>query len=142
MGSVCCVPAKEHALPSRTTGESLHRNVLYSPSWSFHWDNRGRVAGEIDNTSYGAAHAVRRNVRLEMKGRLGHERGTFSDGGSLLSFGTPPSQKSPVHEGTVANSMTPSGKLLWQHPVHIAYSHNFFLVTLGHVHSFFIFSFV
>lgn len=109
MGSVCCVPAKERALPNRATGESLHRNVIYSPSWSFHWDNRGRVAGEVDNTSYGAAHAVSRNVSLEMKVRLGHERGNFSDGGSLLdNFGTPTSQKSPVHEGTVANLMTPS----------------------------------
>lgn len=114
MGSVCCVPAKERTLPSRTTGESLHRSAIYSPSWSFHWDNRGRVAGEVDNTSYGATHAVRRNVSLEMKERIAHERGHFSDGGSLLDFGTPTSQKSPFHDGTVANLMTSSGKPLKQ----------------------------
>ncbi|KAK9270897.1 hypothetical protein L1049_026483 [Liquidambar formosana] len=107
MGSACCVAARDRTLPNRTGGESLNRNAIYSPSWSFRWDSRGRVAGEIENSSYQLAHGIRRNVSMEMKGEIGLERSNFSDGGSPLeNFGTPISQKSPVHEGIVVNSMT------------------------------------
>lgn len=70
------------------------------------------MAGEIENSSYQLSHGIRRNVSMEMKGETGLERSNFSDGGSPLeNFGTPISQKSPVHEGIVVNSMTtPSGK--------------------------------
>lgn len=112
MGSACCVPARERTHPNRTGGENLRRNVIYSPSWSFRWDNRRRVAGEVETPSYQVSCAISRNASMELKGPLGSERGNFSDMGSPLeNFGSPTSQKSPVHGGTVTHLMTsPSGK--------------------------------
>ncbi|KAJ9189694.1 hypothetical protein P3X46_000955 [Hevea brasiliensis] len=48
MGGACCVAARDKNIvngPS-TSSEILHRNIRCSPTWSFRWDNRGRVAGE------------------------------------------------------------------------------------------------
>ncbi|XP_061373977.1 uncharacterized protein LOC133316263 [Gastrolobium bilobum] len=112
MGSACCVAAKDHTLPNRTGGESLHRNVACSPSWSFRWDSWGRVTGEIENPSFNTSHRVSRNVSMELKGSLSSERGNLSDGGSTLEISvTPMSQKSPVHDQLVVNQMTPSSDL-------------------------------
>lgn len=109
MGSVCCVAAKDSNLPNRTRGESLRRDVVYSPSWSFQWDSRERVTGEIENPSYHASHLDSRNVSMELKGSLSSERGNLSDGGSIMENSvTPISLKSPVDEALVANLMTPS----------------------------------
>lgn len=64
MGAACCVAAK---VETRTNGSAcvrakngtvtngspnqhLWRQVRHSPSWSFRWDNRGRVAGEEAST--------------------------------------------------------------------------------------------
>lgn len=107
MGSACCVPARERTYPNRTGGE-IRRNVIYSPSWSFRWDNnRGRVAGEVETPSYQVSCGISRNASMELKGPLGSERGNFSDMGSPLeNFGSPTSQKSPVHGGTVTHLMT------------------------------------
>ena len=112
MGSACCVAAKDHTIPSQTGDERLQRNVACSPSWSFQWDHQVRVAGEIENPSWHTSRGVSRNVSMELKGSLSSERGNFSDGASTLENSvTPISQKSPVHEALVANSMTPfSGK--------------------------------
>lgn len=110
MGSVCCIAAQDSTLPNRIGGEALQRNVVYSPSWSFRWENRGRVAGEIQNPFHHSSQGIRRNVSIDSKGDIGLERGNLSDGGSLVgNLGTPTSQKSPVHEGKGANSTyTPS----------------------------------
>lgn len=112
MGSACCVAARDKTIPQRAGGETLHRNAIPSPSWSFRWDSRGRVAGE--NLSYQVSDGISRNVSMELKGSLGSERGNLSDGGSPLeNSGTPTSLKSPVHEGVDVNLMTPhSGKSL------------------------------
>ena len=114
MGSACCVAAKDRTLPNRTGGETLHRNVMCSPSWSFRRDNRRRVAGEIEEPSYQVSNEASRNVSMEIKGTLGSDRGNLSDQGSPLeieNYGTPTSQKSPVHEEMGGNMMTsPSGK--------------------------------
>lgn len=114
MGSACCVAAKERTYPSRSGGETLCRNVIYSPSWSFRWDNRGRVAGETETPLYQVSHGISRNASMELKGTLGSERGNFSDAGSPLeNFESPISQKSPVHGRVVTRLMTSSsGKLL------------------------------
>lgn len=112
MGSACCVAARDPNRPGRTGGESLHRDVVCSPSWSFQWDSRGRVAGEIENPSYDTSHVDSRNVSMELKGSLSSERGNLSDGGSILENSvTPISLKSPVDEALVANLMTPSSDL-------------------------------
>ncbi|XWS25818.1 hypothetical protein CRYUN_Cryun27aG0099800 [Craigia yunnanensis] len=110
MGSACCVASRDRNLPNRTGGETLHRNVTCSPSWSFHWDNRRRVAGEIEEPSYQVSNGASRNVSMEIKGTLGSDRGNLSDQGSALeieNYGTPTSQKSPVHEDMGGNMMTP-----------------------------------
>ena len=111
MGSACCVAARDRTLPNRTGGEILHRNVTCSPSWSFRRDNRRRVAGEIEEPSYQVSNGGSRNVSMEIKGTLGSDRGNLSDQGSLLeieNYGTPTSQKSPVHEEMGGTMMTPS----------------------------------
>ncbi|KAL8540207.1 hypothetical protein ACS0TY_001690 [Phlomoides rotata] len=46
MGAACCVAAKDSTIVNGPSSETLQRHVRYSPSWSFRWDNRGRVAGE------------------------------------------------------------------------------------------------
>ncbi|CAL5418341.1 unnamed protein product [Camellia sinensis] len=109
MGSVCCVARKDRTLTNGTSGEILHRNAIYSPSWSFRWDNRRRVAGEIENISYAPSHGISTNSSMEIKGELIFDRGNLSGRGSPLgNFGTPTSQKSPVHEGLVATTITSS----------------------------------
>nr|XP_043621128.1 uncharacterized protein LOC122592875 [Erigeron canadensis]XP_043621129.1 uncharacterized protein LOC122592875 [Erigeron canadensis]XP_043621130.1 uncharacterized protein LOC122592875 [Erigeron canadensis] len=46
MGSACCVAARDRTITDRSGSDVMTRNDRYSPSWSFRWDNRGRVAGE------------------------------------------------------------------------------------------------
>ncbi|TQD72052.1 hypothetical protein C1H46_042410 [Malus baccata] len=107
IGSVCCVPAKKRTHPNRTEGETLCRNAIRSPSWNFQWDNRQRVSSEI-GTPYQVSRGISTNDSMELKGALSSERGNFSDLGSPLeNFGTPISQKSPVHGGTGTN-LSPS----------------------------------
>jgi len=113
MGSACCVARKDTTVTSRASGEILRRNAGYSPSWSFRWDNRRRVAGEMENISETSL-AFSTNSSMEMKGELVSDRGNFSGLGSPLgNFGTPTSQKStpssqksPVHVGQGANTVT------------------------------------
>ncbi|WCJ35233.1 RING/U-box superfamily protein [Euphorbia peplus] len=108
MGSACCVPARNEDLTNRTTVNTLHRNVRCSPTWSFRWENRRRVAGEIDDSPYQTSHGLSRDVSVEMKGPLGSDRGNLSDEVSLHeSYGTPVSLKSPVHERMSVNLIPP-----------------------------------
>ncbi|XP_058223508.1 uncharacterized protein LOC131333161 [Rhododendron vialii] len=115
MGSACCVARKDTTVTSRTRGETLRRNAGYSPSWSFRWDNRRRVAGELENISETSL-GISTNSSMEIKGELISDRGNFSGQGSPLgNFGTPTSQKStpmsqksPVHEGQGTNTVTSS----------------------------------
>ncbi|KAF5740795.1 hypothetical protein HS088_TW11G00874 [Tripterygium wilfordii] len=108
MGSACCVAARDRSrtLPDRTVGENLHRNVTCSPTWSFRWENRRRVAGEIDDSPSQVSHGISENLGVEMKEALDSERGNVSDEGSPLeNMGTPVSLKSEVHEAVVGSSM-------------------------------------
>ncbi|PSS19806.1 E3 ubiquitin-protein like [Actinidia chinensis var. chinensis] len=117
MGSACCVARRDATLTNGTSGETvcrnvvyspLRRSVVYSPSWSFRWDNRRRVAGEIENISE-PSHGISTNSSMERKGELVLDRGNFSGQGSPLgTFGTPTSQKSPVHEGPGVKRVTTS----------------------------------
>ncbi|KAF8410558.1 hypothetical protein HHK36_003089 [Tetracentron sinense] len=111
MGSACCVAAKDTTLPNRISTETLQRNIIYSPSWSFQWDNRGRVAGEVENATNEFSHGISRNVGLEIKGGINVETGNVSDRGNPLeNFQTLTSQKSPIHEGTAGNLVTPASE--------------------------------
>lgn len=114
MGSACCVASRDKTIPHRAGGEGSHGNAIDLSSWSFRRDNRGCVAGKIENPSYQVSNGVSGNVSMELKGSLDSERGILSDGGSLMeNFGTPNSLKSPAHEGADVNLMTPhSGKFL------------------------------
>ncbi|RZC92573.1 hypothetical protein C5167_029352 [Papaver somniferum] len=112
MGSACCVAIKERSAPNGTSSD--HRSGGYSPSWSFRWDNRRRVAGEVGSihSQYSRGHSG--NVGLEIKGRMDVSRDDISDGGSPLeSLQSPAWQKSPAHGGAAGDLATPaSGKPL------------------------------
>ena len=112
MGAACCVAARDNDFPTRTGCRALHGNAGCSPTLSFRRDNRRRVAGEIEDSSYQMSLGVSRDASVEMKGTLGSDRGNLSDGLSPLeSFGAPISLKSPVHEGLGVNLTTqPSGR--------------------------------
>lgn len=105
MGSACCVAAKsKEDLPISNSSNTSHRNVRCSPTWSFRWENRRRVAGEIDGSPYQTSHGLSRDASVEVKGPLGSDRGNLSDEVSLHdSYGTPVSLKSPVYEGMRVN---------------------------------------
>ncbi|KAI4374961.1 hypothetical protein MLD38_012892 [Melastoma candidum] len=106
MGSACCVAAKDPTLPSQTSAETIHRSLIYSPSWSFHWDNRRRVAGEVDD-SYDPSDGISSHSQMHLKESFRPGRGYASDGRSqVATMGSPVSQRSPVHEMIGARSLT------------------------------------
>ncbi|XP_010254719.1 PREDICTED: uncharacterized protein LOC104595615 isoform X2 [Nelumbo nucifera] len=112
MGSACCVAARDRTLSNRTGSEALHNNIRYSPSWSFRWDSRGRVAGEVENPVNQFSHGVHGNLGLEFKEQRHVETEYVSGGGSPAeNFQTPMWQKSPVHEGTFGSLRTPTSDL-------------------------------
>ncbi|XP_059433691.1 uncharacterized protein LOC132179976 isoform X1 [Corylus avellana] len=103
MGSACCVAARDKTIPNGSSGEILHRNIRYSPTWSFRWDNRGRVAGE--ETSIGwFSDGVSRNDRSEIK----YEPSSAEEGSPLENFRRCTWQKSPISEGTAGHVRTPA----------------------------------
>ncbi|KAH1030702.1 hypothetical protein J1N35_042876 [Gossypium stocksii] len=104
MGAACCVAARDKTIVNGSGSEVLHRNIRYSPTWSFRWDNRGRVAGEDTSISW-FSDAVSRNDGSEIK----YESACASeDGNSSESFQTRMWQKSPTSEGTAGHARTPA----------------------------------
>ena len=116
MGGACCVAARDKNIVSGPGGDILHRNIRYSPSWSFRWDNRGRVAGEDTSISWFSG-GISRNYGSDIK----HESTYASEDGSPTeSFQRRTWQKSPTSEGTSARVRIPtSGKLLVHGVLHI-----------------------
>ncbi|XP_059653760.1 uncharacterized protein LOC132300608 isoform X2 [Cornus florida] len=107
MGSACCVAAKDKTITNVSNSEGLHRTVQYSPSWSFRWDNRGRVAGE--ETSVKWFNGVSGNDGLEIKSGTTVETTYGSEEGSPLdSLRTVTWQKSPISEGNSGILRLPS----------------------------------
>uniref|UniRef100_A0A5B6Z4E4 RING-type domain-containing protein n=1 Tax=Davidia involucrata TaxID=16924 RepID=A0A5B6Z4E4_DAVIN len=107
MGSACCVAARDKTITNGPGSEILHRNVRYSPSWSFRWDNRGRVAGE--ETSLNRSDGVSGNDGLHIKSGTVRETAFASEEGSPLdSFRTVAWQKSPISEGNAEILRLPS----------------------------------
>lgn len=99
MGAACCVAAKDGAVTNRSGSEVLQRNARYSPSWSFRWDNRGRVAGEDTSVNW-LSDGVSRSDGLDVKSRTTLEGSYVSEEGSPLdSFRQITSQKSPIPDG-------------------------------------------
>ncbi|KAJ8762198.1 hypothetical protein K2173_007354 [Erythroxylum novogranatense] len=104
MGSACCKVAKDKDFIIRSESNTLNRNARCSPSWSFRWENRRRVAGEVEDASYQTSHQNSRYLSAEIKELVGSDQDNHFDEGSLHdSFGTPFSVKSPVHQGTSLN---------------------------------------
>ncbi|XP_015892489.3 uncharacterized protein LOC107426742 [Ziziphus jujuba] len=104
MGSACCVAAREKTITNGSNSEILHRNIRYSPTWSFRWDHRGRVAGEETSISW-FSDGISRNEGSENK----YESAYVSEEGSPLEhFRRRPSHKSSISEETSGNLRTPA----------------------------------
>lgn len=108
MGSACCVAARDRTIPQRSSGENVYGNVRYSPSWSFRWDNRRRVAGEVETSFSSFSDGVSNNNGLEIKSGT-HDNSTYESelGSPLESLQTPVSQKSPGSEVIVEKLTAP-----------------------------------
>ncbi|KAL9391423.1 hypothetical protein Peur_015343 [Populus x canadensis] len=104
MGSACCVAARDKNIVSGPGGEILHRNIRYSPTWSFRWDNRGRVAGEDTSISW-FSDGISRNDGSDIKYESTY---TSEDGSPTESLQAHTWQKSPASEGTAAHAGTPA----------------------------------
>ncbi|KAK6946279.1 hypothetical protein RJ641_013823 [Dillenia turbinata] len=108
MGSACCVAARDRTIVNGASGEVLHRNVRYSPSWSFRWDSRGRVAGEVEPSISWASDGVSRMDGLDMKSGTDGEMAYTSDVGSPLeNFQNATWRKTPVPEGSAEKLRPP-----------------------------------
>ncbi|KAB1207316.1 hypothetical protein CJ030_MR7G011637 [Morella rubra] len=103
MGSACCVAARDKTIPNVSSGEILHRNIRYSPSWSFRWDNRGRVAGEETSVGW-LSDGVSQNDRSESK----YEPSYTGDASPLEHFRRCTWQKTQISEGTGGHVRTPA----------------------------------
>ncbi|CAN4112398.1 unnamed protein product [Withania somnifera] len=107
MGSACCVAARDRTVINGSTSETLQSNLRYSPSWSFHWDNRGRVAGEETSVNW-SSDGVGGNDRLEFKSGTTVETLYASEEGSPLdSFRSLALEKSPASDCNTGNSTLP-----------------------------------
>lgn len=99
MGAACCVAAKDRTTTNGSPVESLQRHTRYSPSWSFRWDNRGRVAGEETHANWlqdGGCVTDRAEVK---SGTTAETAFASEDGSPLDSSQLVPWQKSPHSEG-------------------------------------------
>ncbi|GMH13456.1 hypothetical protein Nepgr_015297 [Nepenthes gracilis] len=106
MGAACCVPFRDRKLQHESRSEILHRSLGRSPSWSFRWDNRGRVAGEETSVSF-LSDGFNRNNPLDIKSTT-DAFSHASDGSSSLDHYKNGSWcKSPINEATAA-SLQPS----------------------------------
>ncbi|PSS29453.1 E3 ubiquitin-protein like [Actinidia chinensis var. chinensis] len=98
MGSACCVAARDRTITNGASSEVLQRNVRYSPSWSFRWDNRGRVAGEETSVNC-FSDGISRTDGSDVKSGATVETVYASEEGSPVdSFRTLAWQKSPISE--------------------------------------------
>ncbi|KAL8556132.1 hypothetical protein ACS0TY_003798 [Phlomoides rotata] len=99
MGAACCVAAKDRTTTNGSPVESLQRHVRYSPTWSFRWDNRGRVAGEETHVNWlhdGGCGTDRPEVK---SGTTVETTFASVDDSPLDSSRSVPWQKSPLSEG-------------------------------------------
>ncbi|XP_028767929.1 uncharacterized protein LOC114743456 [Neltuma alba] len=104
MGAVCCVASKDtdKTRQSGSANEILHRNNRYSPTWSFRWDHRRRVAGEDASINW-LSDGVSQNDGSEDKNDSAYKS---DDGLSLQTCEGHRGQKSPISEGTAEHART------------------------------------
>ncbi|GAA0166710.1 hypothetical protein LIER_21804 [Lithospermum erythrorhizon] len=107
MGSVCCVAAKDRTITSGPASDVLSRNIRHSPSWSFRWENRGRVVGEETSITW-LSDGIRSNDRVDVKARstLGTTY-TSEESSPLDSFRSVTWQKSPALQEVSGPSRLP-----------------------------------
>ncbi|XP_051147256.1 uncharacterized protein LOC127262565 [Andrographis paniculata] len=103
MGAACCVAAKDRTITSGSPGEILQRHTRYSPSWSFRWDNRGRVAGEDAPASWLNDGGYRVDHVEFKSGACASEEGSPLDSFRSLTW-----QKSPFSERNAGILRLPS----------------------------------
>lgn len=104
MGAACCVASKDRTIQSGSTNEISHRNIRYSPTWSFRWDHRGRVAGEDTSINW-FSDGISRNDGSENK----NESALVSaDGSPSHNCQRNRCGKSPISEGTAARVRHPT----------------------------------
>ncbi|KAF2322867.1 hypothetical protein GH714_031531 [Hevea brasiliensis] len=101
-----CAWTSEHRknIVNGPSSDILHRNIRYSPTWSFRWDNRGRVAGEETSITW-FSDANSRNDGPDIKYESAY---ASEDGSPLDSFRRRAWQKSPTSEATTAHVRTPA----------------------------------
>ncbi|KAG8655921.1 uncharacterized protein LOC110607756 [Manihot esculenta] len=104
MGGACCVAARDKNIVNGPSSEILHRNTRYSPTWSFRWDNRRRVAGEETSITW-FQDANIRNDGTDIKYESAY---ASEDGSPLDSFRRRAWQKSPTSEAATAHVRTPA----------------------------------
>ncbi|KAK7409805.1 hypothetical protein VNO78_00138 [Psophocarpus tetragonolobus] len=97
MGAACCVAARDKTIQSGSTSDILHRNVRCSPTWSFRWDHRGRVAGEDTSINW-FSHGISRIYESENKNESKY---VSEDGSTLPNYHRTKCQKSPNSEVSV-----------------------------------------
>lgn len=119
MGSACCVAAKDRTITDRSGSDVMTRNDRYSPSWSFRWDNRGRVAGEESSVNC-FSDSAGMNDRLDTKSHTTVETANATEGSPLESSRSLTWHKSSLSE---ENGIPQSGE--------------FILITIYHVLGFF-----
>lgn len=100
MGAACCVASRDKTVQSGSTSGSLHRNVRCSPTWSFRWDHRGRVAGEDTSVNWFSDVVINRNDGSENKNESAY---VSEDGSPLQNYQLKRCQKSPISEVTAAH---------------------------------------
>ncbi|CAL0328743.1 unnamed protein product [Lupinus luteus] len=98
MGAACCVAAKGKSLQSGSTREILHRNIWCSPTWSFRWDRRGRIAGEDASVTW-FSDGISRNGGSENKNEIPY---VSEDGSPWQSDQRIRCQKYPISERSAA----------------------------------------
>ncbi|KAK7351876.1 hypothetical protein VNO77_11622 [Canavalia gladiata] len=99
MGAACCVAARDKTIQSGSTSDILHRNIRCSPTWSFRWDHRGRVAGEDTSINW-FSDGISRNDGSENKNESAY---VSEDGSPLQNYQRSRCQKSSISEGTGAH---------------------------------------
>lgn len=102
MGAACCVAAKDRTIVHGPNSETLQRHVRHSPTWSFRWDNRGRVAGEETHSNWLHDRDVR-NDQVEVKSSYTAETAFSSGEGSPLDRHHSRWQKSPASDRNAGN---------------------------------------
>ncbi|KAK4258598.1 hypothetical protein QN277_005033 [Acacia crassicarpa] len=102
MGASCCVAARDKTIQSGSANEILHRNIRYSPTWSFRWDHRGRVAGEDTSINW-FSDGISRNEGSENKNESTY---ASEEGSPLQNYQRHRWQKSPISEGTAGQART------------------------------------